>query len=207
MHWTPEQYNELTERYRHMSDAELRRLASVPEDLTEMAEEVLGKEIATRKLNLAPEPVEEIEEAAVDGEETQPEPDGALWLSYAQTAPPQCIFDFESARKVRNARAFLWESGRIPTYALQPEARSLALQGPRLVVLPQDAERAARILSQPIPDHIANEPDVVVEDFVTPACPHCGADDPVLTAFEPTNHWLCEACEQEWDELEPLVEE
>ena len=65
------------------------------------------------------------------------------------------------------------------------EARN---QGPCLVVRPADARSAALILAEPIPTHIASEPDLEPEDFNAPACPACGAPEPLLESADPTNH-------------------
>jgi len=184
MNWTPEQYNELTERYRDLSDADLRRLAAAPEDLTEIAQEVLGKEIARRKLD-------------VEG------PDSADWYNYAQMAPPGCSFEFEIDLQAEQAAALLSEN-RIEHMILSSSTRKLAEAGPRVVVLPKDAERAAQLLSHPIPDSVLEEleqeREIASQEFVPPACPTCHATEAMLIDVDPTNRWLCEACEHEWDD-------
>jgi hypothetical protein len=200
MNWTPEQYSQLTERYRDMSDAELRRLARTPDDLTDIANEILKKEIAARKLTPGQPAVLPLAKNSENTEENEDDDiDGALWFSYAQKAPPHCTFEYDSIRQAQDAAEFLWES-RIRSYVLQPNPDGMSLLGPRLVVLPKDAERATQILSQPIPNRIVDDPEIVLEDFLVPSCPICNTPDAILAACEPTNHWLCEACEHEWDD-------
>jgi hypothetical protein len=199
MNWDQEQYTQLTNHYRDLPDEDLFHLAAAPEELTEIAEEILKKEMARRKVDPKPPVQPEMPTPAFTDAESPEEPDGDLWFNYALMAPPHCTFEFETTRQAEDASAFLLES-KIDCQVLRPNADSISLLGPRLVVRPKDADRAAQILSQPIPDHIANEPDIVAEDFSLPACPTCNTPDPVLIAVDPTNRWLCEACEHEWDD-------
>src|SRR5579863_52974 len=58
MHEDPVQYwQEITESYRLMSDGELLELAEKPEDLTEVARQVLGDEMGKRRLDEIQTPV------------------------------------------------------------------------------------------------------------------------------------------------------
>jgi hypothetical protein len=68
---------------------------------------------------------------------------------------------------------------------------------PRLIVAPDDANAAQQILARPT--HDASPADMV---FVEPACPKCGAPDPLLESVEPTNEWRCEACGNVWSDAQ-----
>lgn len=201
MNWNQEQYRQLTGHYRNLPDRDLLHLAAHPEDLTAIAEEVLTQELATRNLNPAatpeaapPEPIS----LELDAERAE------AWNTYAAHAPAHCTFPYDETVQAYHAQNLLAESGifsRVTERSNQPFDIRVA----RVVVLPEDAERAALLLAQPIPAHIVSNYDAQIEvekedTFTLPACPVCGAPDAMLLAVDPTNHWLCESCEHEWDD-------
>jgi len=195
MNWNQEQYEQLTQHYRDLPDADLLHLATSPEDLTEIAEEILKKELALRSLAPATAPAPPRE--PITTERTQEEQQ--LWYDYAYKAPPHCTFSFPTIRQANDARAFLAESG-VESQVLGNGNGEIDLRGPRVVVRPEDTDAASEILSQPIPEHIANEPEIEAGDFAPPTCPACNTLDPILIAVDPTNRWLCESCDHEWDD-------
>jgi hypothetical protein len=68
-----------------------------------------------------------------------------------------------------------------------------AIDTPRLVVAPADANTAQLILARPTHTGSVDE-----AGFVEPVCPQCGAADPVLESVDPTNEWRCESCDHVW---------
>jgi hypothetical protein len=187
----------LASRYAEMGDAELLALRADFDNLTEMAQDALRRELQTRKLwstapgethaELEPEP------------ESEAEPNGEPDLQLGGESICEC----EST-----------EQGELVQYALglqkitatiyRPQGRFYALL-PQIRVAPDDVERAQAILAQGVPDAVVKEFEArpAPEDFVEPACPKCGSDDVLLEAVDPTNEWLCEACGAHWqDKLE-----
>jgi hypothetical protein len=83
-----------------------------------------------------------------------------------------------------------------------PSSEISAIDTPRLIVAPDDANAAQRILTSA--RLIASEVGAESADpFVEPTCPNCGAPDPLLESVEPTNQWRCEACDHLWSDSEP----
>ncbi len=80
---------------------------------------------------------------------------------------------------------------------------SFDLPNPRVLVAADQLDRARAIAARPIPPEIVEESETKVPDFEPPACPKCGAPDPVLEAVDPANSWRCEQCGQQWTESAP----
>src|SRR5438270_9931748 len=124
------QYQELITLYGSYGDDELLQLARGMADLTEMAQEALKGELTRRGLKIAraAEPVE----ARVLSED-----DLADMRTYAESAPAECIFDFENERAVTAAYYALTAAGIeaiVVSGGTRPDRR-----GPRVVVTPKDA--------------------------------------------------------------------
>jgi len=201
MDWTPDEYARLTDYYRDQPDEALLVLAGEPEELTPIAEEALRAEIRRRGLQV-PGAAEHAELAtAVQELEARTDGgfDGDLWSSYAALAPENCRFYFEDEGGGVAARRFLEESG-IDSFKV-PQAG--LYEGACVVVKPSDAERAAVLLSQPLPERLMDEPAIEAKDFVAPSCPKCGGLDPLLESADPTNEWLCEECGHTWADPAP----
>jgi hypothetical protein len=70
----------------------------------------------------------------------------------------------------------------------------------QVLVLADRLDEARAIAADPIPQEIVEQSKTRVPEFEPPACPKCGAGDPVLEAVDPANSWECEACGNEWTE-------
>ena len=80
------------------------------------------------------------------------------------------------------------------------------VRGTRVVVAPEDAEEAARVLSQPLAERFRREvEEAVPEEFALPQCPKCGGNETLLEAVEPANQWHCDDCGHDWleEDLSP----
>jgi hypothetical protein len=180
------QYQELVTLYGSYGDDELVAQGRGMADLTEMAQEALKGELTRRGLKIAPagEPVE----ARVLSED-----DLADMRTYAELAPAECIFDFENERAVTAAYYALTAEG-IEAIVVSGGARP-DKQGPRVVVTPKDAERAAAILLQPSAEELKEE---AFAGFDLPKCPACGGAETLLESVDPVNQWRCDGCSHTW---------
>jgi hypothetical protein len=168
------QTSDLTQLYSTYGDAELLSLARTYSDLTDAAQQALKSELTHRGLSL-PTP---------DAPPPAPEPD-----------TPECIFEFNELEDAYLAQSVLRSAG---IESMVPNSE-LNIETPRLIVAPDDANTAQRILkSAKLTGSDAEE----VEAFVEPTCPNCGAADPLLESVDPTNEWRCEACDHTWSDPE-----
>jgi hypothetical protein len=184
------QYQELVALYGSYGDDELVGLGRGMADLTQMAQEALKGELTRRGLKVAPAggPVE----ARVLSEE-----DLADMRTYAQAAPAECIFDFEDERAASAAYYALTGEG-IEAIVVSAGSSKFENRGPRVVVTPKDAERAAAILSQPSADELKAETEETPEEFALPRCPKCGGEETLLDSVDPVNEWRCDDCGHTW---------
>jgi hypothetical protein len=183
------QYQELVTLYGSYGDDELVELARGMADLTEMAQEALKSELTRRglKIALAAEPVV----AWVLSED-----DLADMRTYAESAPAECIFDFEHERAVTAAYYALTAAGIeaiVVSGGGRPDRR-----GPRVVVTPKDAGRAAAILAQPSAEELKAETEEAFAGFDLPKCPACGGAETLLESVDPVNQWACDNCGHTW---------
>jgi hypothetical protein len=183
------QHQELVTLYGSYGDEELVALGRGMADLTEMAQEALKGELARRGLKIAP--VAERVETRVLSED-----DLADMRSYAESAPAECIFDFESERAVTAAYYALAAEG-IEAIVVSGGARP-DKRGPRVVVTPKDAERAAEILAQPSGEQLEAQKEEAFSGFDLPKCPACGRAETLLESVDPVNQWRCDNCDHTW---------
>jgi hypothetical protein len=184
-----EQYQALAALYDSYGDRELVDLARGIADLTEMAQDVLKSELQRRGLKIAPasEPVQ----ARVLTDE-----DLLDMRSYAALAPVECIFEYEEERAASAAYYALLREGIESIVVSASDTRS-DNRGPRVVVIPKDAERAAAILSQPLADELPTaEEETAIFDL--PTCPACGGQETLLESVDPVNQWRCDDCGKTW---------
>jgi ribosomal protein S27AE len=158
-------------------------------DLTDTAQEALKGELTRRGLKVA---------AAGEPVETRVlnEDDLADMRAYAESAPLECIFDFENERAVTAAYYALTAEGIeaiVVSGGARPDGR-----GPRVVVTPKDAERAAAILSQPSAEELKVEAEEAFAGFDLPKCPACGGAETLLESADPVNQWRCDQCGHTW---------
>jgi len=188
------QYQELVALYGSYGDEELIVLGRGMADLTEMAQEALKGELTRRGLKIAPGKVER---------RILTEDDLADMRSYAEVAPEECIFDFDDERMAQAAYYALVREG-IEAIVVSAGGARFGSRGPRVVVKPKDAERAAEILSAPSGERLSAETDENPAEFDLPRCPACGSEETVLESVDPVNQWLCEGCGHTWLE-EPVL--
>ena len=184
------QYQELVTLYGSYGDDELIGLGRGMTDLTEMAQEVLKSELARRGLKLAS--ATELGKSRVLTDE-----DLEDMRTYAEQAPAECIFDFENDRAASAAYYALTGEG-IEAIVVSPSGAKSDNHGPRVVVTPKDAERAAAILSQPSADELKAETEETPEEFALPRCPACRGEETLLESVDPVNQWRCDDCGHTW---------
>ena len=183
------QYQELVTLYSSYGDDELVQLGRGMADLTEMAQEALKGELTRRGLKIGPakEPVV----ARMLSED-----DLSDMRTYAESAPVECIFAFEDERAV-TAAYYALTGEAIEAIVVSGGARP-DRRGPRVVVTPKDAERAATILSRPSAEELKRETEETFEGFNLPQCPACGGADTLLESVDPVNQWRCDHCRHTW---------
>jgi hypothetical protein len=183
------QYRELVTLYGSYGDEELVALGRGMADLTEMAQEALKGELTRRRLKIAPM-AEAVETRLLS------EDDLADMRTYAESAPAECIFDFEDERAV-TAAYYALEAEGIEAIVLSGGARP-DKRGPRVVVSPKDAERAAAILARPSAEERNAETEEAFSGFDLPKCPACGGVETLLESVDPVNQWRCDNCDHTW---------
>ena len=215
-------WQDLTDNYRRMSDGELLQLAEKPEELTEVAQQVLRDEMRLRRIDRSQTPaavrttsvprqnydllagplansyiVDEDSEDAAAAEDEQPAT-GYTW----KTQLCECS-DVQQARQISAAllRAGIenWIEA-MPSYAI-------GVGNPRVLVAADQLEEPRAIAQRPIPKDIIEESQLEMPEYMVPVCPRCGAHDPVLESADPVNTWSCEACGAEWSDAEPTSAE
>jgi hypothetical protein len=184
------QFQELVTLYSSYGDGELVELGRGMADLTEMAQEALKGELTRRGLKI--EPAGKPAESRVLTDE-----DLSDMRAYAEFAPAECIFDFEDERAASAAYYALTGVG-IEAIVVSPGGAKFDNRGPRVVVTPKDAERAAAILSEPSTDKLTAETQETPEEFALPECPACGGEETLLESVEPVNQWRCDDCGHTW---------
>jgi hypothetical protein len=210
-----EEWQRLSELYREKSEEELRELADDVVDLTETAQQVLRDEM--RKRGMRDPAAHPIVRNHADGQagvsmssatvhwEPQNYP-GDSEADHENTDLPheytwktqlcQCD-DRAEARQLAEA---LRRAG-IESWIEQPGSRySFGIGNPRVLVAADQLDQARSIAAQPIPQEIIDQSKMALPEFESPACPQCGAKDPVLEEVDPSNSWRCEACGKQWTE-------
>jgi hypothetical protein len=183
------QYQELLTLYGSYGDDELVELGRGMADLTEMAQDVLRDELKRRGLEIK-SAREAAEKRVLTDDDLQD------MRAYAESAPAECIFDFEDERAASAAYFALTGEG-IEAIVVSPSGAKFDNRGPRVVVTPKDAERAATILSQPSADELKEETPA---EFDLPRCPACGGQETLLESVDPVNQWRCDDCGHTWFE-------
>jgi len=226
-------WQDLTENYRRMSDGEILELARKPDDLTEVAQQVLRDEMRLRGLT-ATRSGRESPRVRNAGAAIHREPMSYRY-EFAPAEPDKSNGPHEYTWKTRlcdcETRQQAWQLAEalrragIDSWiqATPTKSEALDLTYPRILVAADQLDEAQAIAAQPIPHDII---DVSEEDeesepryFEVPVCPKCGAPDPVLCpageseASDPkpddkkwVNSWLCEACGAEWTDSEETSE-
>ncbi|HUB18069.1 MAG TPA: DUF2007 domain-containing protein [Acidobacteriaceae bacterium] len=185
-----------------MSEIELQQLAQEYDSLTNAAQTALRTEFANRHL----------EPPVIEDPIETPEPAARKLVTVRR---------YRDLSEAIVARSLLESAGiaawvRDENVARMEWQYSNLLGGIRLQVEASDAEAAAEVLDQPIPDAI---PFDSKEDFVQPRCPRCGSIDisflgsdrraalasvtllsiPLPRGIE---SWTCYSCGARWEETE-----
>ena len=206
------EWRRLTEQYRGMSDEELRELAFDFADLTETAQQALRTEMRSRGLGeppvsaapAAPGPIIMRADAFADAEDSDP---GDSASAEEDSGPCEYTWkthlcDCETRKQAWQLSEVLRRAG-IESWIDQPRSR-YSWWSPRLMVAADQLEQARVIAARPIPKEIVEDSNIEMPEFESPACPNCGARDPVLDSVEPVNSWLCEVCGAQWTDSPPV---
>jgi hypothetical protein len=220
-----EEWQRLTKLYGEMSDGALLELAARYSDLTEIAQPILRDEMKKRGLDdsasapssarrtatgaapmagfekdqpifgrwnqVVAEQNREFDPPLSDaGEPGDPEPVEYTWKTLlCECNEREEAWQFSEA--LRRAGIESWIDG-------PRSQQSWDVRYPRILVAADQLDEARAVIERPIPQDIIDQSKVKVEDFVPPACPKCGAPDPMLESVEPVNTWRCEVCDATW---------
>jgi len=187
------QQREFTQLYASMNDEQLLELRDDYDDLSEIAQPILHGELRRRNL-WESAPAAKPEKPAPDGGAPLPGDTDDLLMDGV------IVGNFDDDADVGLA-SYILEQAKIPSAVFTP-SRSFATRRIELRVDPVNADRAAVLLSQPIPASVRNDYQAMQDanDFIIPACPACGSTELLLESTEPTNHWLCDACGHRWQD-------
>jgi hypothetical protein len=211
-------WQEVTDNYRQMTDGELLELAEMPEDLTDVAQQVLRDEMKLRRLELKKRPATVVSLPPVDLDPSthfdvvggpfrdhhasMPEPGEGDGKSPSEYTWKTLLCDCESNQHAWQMFEVLKRHG-IESWVRQVSPYSTDIRGPQVYVAADQLEQAQAIAGQPIPQDIIEDSNAEVPEFELPICPQCGSkDDVMLASADPVNTWLCEGCGAEWAEPE-----
>jgi ribosomal protein L37AE/L43A len=201
-----EEWRRLSELYSKKSDDELCELAAGFSDLTEVAQQVLRDEMRKRRLDEA--------QAAIRAATNSVHPAPLRWnpgdtqsnfAAMNQEYDPPCEYTWKTPLCERDEREEAWQVAEvlrragIESWIERPQS-PFGPSGRRVLVAADQLDEALQIAVRPIPQEIIDLSRMEVPDFEPPACPGCGAADPVLEDVNPVNMWRCEACAKQWTE-------
>jgi hypothetical protein len=215
-----EQWRQLSEHYRSLTDDELIAIARDKSELTEVAQQALDSEIATRKLEISPEETEpdEDEEAPVL---PGPDPDSP-YEGERELVEIEKVFSLRDAQQLE---AFLNEDG-IPFY-MGPEratrtedVKSDFSKGIPVAIMRVGLPYATRARRnfEPLDDPERENWDEAKEEALKPVdvfCPRCrsakvmlegGVPDSKARGYTAQFNWRCENCGKRWQD-DGVVEE
>ncbi|HEX4005357.1 MAG TPA: hypothetical protein VHX60_04230 [Acidobacteriaceae bacterium] len=192
-----------------MSDEELLDLAASFGDLTQVAQQVLRDEM--KKRGMEPPSVAKQAERRTDrlwwaefrplqyGEQL-PTRDGNRYDQSQNEIPHVLLCECETNKQMTELAEALARAGIQSWYQDVKYRPGATLDAARVLVRAEQLDDARAILLKPIPQNIIDQSKAPAEDFVVPACPQCGAPDPILESIEPANTWRCEICNAEWSD-------
>ncbi len=212
-------WQDLTGNYRQMSDRELLELAANPEELTEVAQQVLRDEMRLRRLEKG-RPAPAMASTPDFNPSAHSDNVGGPFLdTYApppedleEGAPAEytwktLLCDCESNDHAWQLFEALKRHG-IESWVRQVSPYSTDIRGPQVYVAADQLDQAQVVAAKPIPQDIIDDWNTVVPEFELPICPQCGSkEEVVLECTEPSNSWHCEACGAEWTDAEPAPAE
>lgn len=202
------EWQRLNELYREMGDGELEELDAGKADLTDVAKQVLRDEMKKRGLDEPRKPSTEPnqtgsfgaskwgtgDDAAVGEEaaEASDPPVEYTWKTFlCEREDPEERWQIQEALRQAGIESWLENPG----YYVVPGANI-----PRIMVAADQLEKACEIVAKPIPREIVEQSKMQIPDYEPPACPNCGAADPILEGADPVNSWRCESCGRQWSE-------
>jgi hypothetical protein len=198
----------LAEYYRQMFDGELLNLAADSADLTETARQALESEMKKRGLNEKPAVSPTHKDSGSDHFNAP-----AAWEVFPETSsndqeegdsPAASEYSWRTLLCDCDSREEAWQiyevlrRAGIDSWIEVPRSSAIGLNGPRVQVAADQVDQAIEIASRPIPQDIIDESRATVPEYELPACPQCGAADPILEDVENGNSWACEACGKQW---------
>ncbi len=224
------EWQRLTGHYREIGDDELRELAADFADLTETAQQALRSEMRSRGLGdpKAPEtatPSNAPSASAAAHVEPEPGPEYPIIYPGYFGRVPELVSDAPDGADDEGPHEYTWktvlcdcdtdEQAQELSAALQQAGIESWVQQPRefgrryarVLVAADRLDQARAVAALPIPREIVEESQASVPDFTPPACPKCGAADPVLEGVDPVNSWRCELCGERWSESVPTCDQ
>ena len=205
-----EQWRRVTEHYRSLTDDELIAIAQDKEDLTEVAQQALESEIASRKLRIPPEEPEESPDIVLD---PQSDPDSP-YEAERELVLIETVFSLRDAQQLQE---LLNEDG-IPFYMGEERAtraedvKSNFTKGVTVKIMRIGLPYATRARMNFHPQDDPEERDLQ-EAKVAPEpdplfCPKCRSEEVVLERSRPDSSlptgtrfaWRCEACGKRWED-------
>jgi hypothetical protein len=206
-----QQWRQVTEHYRSLTDDELIAIARHKEELTEVALQALATEISHRKLEIPPEEPAEEQKAP-----TFPEPDPDSPYEAERE-----LVEIEVAHSLRDALQLqqLLDDAGIPFFMGSEKAPRVAgvksnfANGVSVKIMriglpyASGARRAFQPEDDPARNTREHESEIIKPDPVF--CPKCHSDEIVLDEAEPDPakpesaakfEWSCEACGHHWED-------
>jgi hypothetical protein len=218
-----EEWRRLTALYGEMGEIEIRELVGQINDLTPTAQQILRDELKKRGIAEA-RAERNIREVTGDRPGLVNYEPSSYRYKFIEVPPvdegpheytwktPLCECD--TKEQVEQLSEALSRAG-IDCWIERPSSK-FSTYDFRVLVAADQLDQARVIASQPIPQDIVDESkedNSEPEYFQVPACPKCGAADPVLCpAEEPkkgepkpkesdwVNNWLCESCGHTWSD-------
>jgi len=204
-----EEWRELSERYRQMSDEEIAVIARKSSDLTDVAQQALAGEVRHRGLKIEPE---------VEEPEPDPEP-GPLGSDdpYAEERKLIELFSVWSQRDAFRVQLLL-EQADIPVFFGPEKARSADRISSnfangvsvKIMAVGVPWAREALMHYEPLDEPIP-APEDNVENEAPVRCPKCLSTEIVFLELEPEERsvadessakfrWTCDSCGNTWED-------
>jgi DNA-directed RNA polymerase subunit M/transcription elongation factor TFIIS len=213
-----QQWRQVTEHYRALTDDELIGIARQKEDLTEIAQQALAAEISSRKLEVPPE-----ERAAEQKAPVFPEPDpDSPYEAERELVEIEVVYSLRDALQLQT----LLDGADIPfcmgeEKATRAEAvRSNFASGVSVKImrigLPYASGARRAFQPEDDPGQAAGEERPEDLDADSVFCPKCHSQEVVLLEVEAdrakpelasTFGWTCDACGHQWEDDGVMGEE
>jgi Zn ribbon nucleic-acid-binding protein len=203
-------WQDLSENYRQMSDGELLELAEKPEDLTEVARQVLHDEMRRRGLDEM--------RASAHANATKSGAAGAT--IHVEPASYRNAFSSAEEEEGEEGHEYTWKvvltecNSQEEAWQVAETLRRAGIESwirrynpfaqydgnvPAVLVAADELEEARAIASMPVAQDIVEASQMKLPEFVAPVCPRCGSKDgALLESSDPVNVWSCEECGAEW---------